>query len=68
MRIILPMASTDVALVDSIIARLEGAARDEEKFASLLLLTRAMDASDEARLARVCHAVGTPFLGADQPE
>ena len=60
------MTSADVALVDSIIARLEGATRDEEKFASLLLLTRAMDATDEARMGRVCRAVGTPFLGAHQ--
>jgi hypothetical protein len=54
--------STSALVVDKIIAKLRACKQDEEKFASLLLLTKVLDPSDNVRLEHVCSAVGIPFL------
>ena len=58
------MTSPDAAeAVDAVLARMAASTCDEERFASLLMLTRVLDPADAPRIARVCHTVGTAFLG-----
>ena len=55
-------AASASLVVDKIVAKLRTCKQDEEKFASLLLLTKVLDPTDNVRLEHVCSAVGIPFL------
>lgn len=54
---------SDDHVLDAVVDRLQDAKNDNEKLASLLLLTKLPPVTDPTIIERICNATGHAFIG-----